>query len=53
MYIIIIIIIIVFSQVFPGTFPLEPVVNPTTHASSFWLQHFPYNVWYSQYSCFL
>jgi hypothetical protein len=37
--IIIIIIIIysslLFSRVFPGTFPLEPVVHPTTQASSF------------------
>jgi hypothetical protein len=28
-------IIIIFSQVFPGTFPLGPVVNPKTQASSF------------------
>jgi hypothetical protein len=27
--------LILFSQVFPGTFPLEPVVNPTTQASIF------------------
>jgi hypothetical protein len=27
--------LILFSQVFPGTFTLEPVVNPTTQASSF------------------
>jgi hypothetical protein len=27
--------ILLFSQVFPGTFPLKPVVNPTTQASSF------------------
>jgi hypothetical protein len=33
--IIIIIIIAMFSQIFPGTFPLEPMVNPTTQASSF------------------
>jgi hypothetical protein len=26
-----------FSQVFPGTFPLELMLNPTTQASSFWL----------------
>jgi hypothetical protein len=26
--------LILFSQVFPGPFPLEPVVNPTTQASS-------------------
>jgi hypothetical protein len=26
---------LLFSQVFPGTFPFEPVVNPTTQASSF------------------
>jgi hypothetical protein len=32
---IITIIIAIFSQVFPGTFPLEPVVNPTTQASRF------------------
>jgi hypothetical protein len=24
-----------FSQVFPGTFSLEPMVNPTTQASGF------------------
>jgi hypothetical protein len=29
------IIIIIFSQVFPGTFPLESMVNPTTQASRF------------------
>jgi hypothetical protein len=29
------IIIAIVSQVFPGTFLLEPVVNPTTQASSF------------------
>jgi hypothetical protein len=29
------IIIAVFSQVFPGTFLLEPMVNPATQASSF------------------
>jgi hypothetical protein len=34
-YFIIIIIIIIFSQVFPGTFPLEPMVIPTTQASNF------------------
>jgi hypothetical protein len=37
-HIIIIIIIsssLFFSQVFPGTFPLEPEVNSTTQASSF------------------
>jgi hypothetical protein len=27
--------IIIFSQVFPGTFLLEPMVNPITQASSF------------------
>jgi hypothetical protein len=27
--------LLLFSQVFPGTFPLEPMVNPTTQASSF------------------
>jgi hypothetical protein len=27
--------LLLFSQVFPVTFPLEPVVNPTTQASSF------------------
>jgi hypothetical protein len=26
---------LLFSQVFPGTFPLEQKVNPTTQASSF------------------
>jgi hypothetical protein len=26
---------LLFSQVFPRTFPLEPMVNPTTQASSF------------------
>jgi hypothetical protein len=31
--IIIIIIFILLSQAFPGTFPLELVVNPTTQAS--------------------
>jgi hypothetical protein len=25
----------IFSQVFPGTFPLEPMANPTTQTSSF------------------
>jgi hypothetical protein len=29
--------LILLSQVFPGTFPLEPVVNSTTQPSSFWL----------------
>jgi hypothetical protein len=32
--IVIIIIIIIISCLFPGTSPLEPVVNPTTQASS-------------------
>jgi hypothetical protein len=26
-----------FSQIFPGTFPLELMVNPTTQASTFLL----------------
>ena len=34
----------------PGTSP-EPAVIPTTHASSFTLQYFPYYVWCSKYSC--
>jgi hypothetical protein len=33
--IIIIIISSIFHRFSPGTFPLEPVVNPTTQASSF------------------
>jgi hypothetical protein len=49
--IIIIIIIIIISchrfSFFRGTSPLEPVVNPTTQASSLSLQHFPYDVWCS------
>jgi hypothetical protein len=32
-----IIIIIIIIKIFPGTFPLEPEVNPTTQATSFWL----------------
>jgi hypothetical protein len=44
----IIIIIIIISchrfSFFPGTSPLEPVVNPTTQASSLSLSHFPYDV---------
>jgi hypothetical protein len=32
------------SSFFPGTSPLEPVVNPTTQASRLSLQHFPYDV---------
>jgi hypothetical protein len=28
----------------PGTSPIEPVVNPTTQASSLRLYHFPYDV---------
>jgi hypothetical protein len=44
----IIIITIIFSchrfSFFPGTSPLEPVVNPTTPASSLSLYHFPYDV---------
>jgi hypothetical protein len=42
------IIIIILSchrfSFFPGTSPIEPVVNPTTQASSLSLQHFPYDV---------
>ena len=41
------------SQAFlPGT-SLEPAVIPTAHASSFTLQHFPYYVCCSEYSCLL
>ena len=41
------------SQAFlPGT-SLEPAVIPTTQASSFTLQYFPYYVWCSKYSCLL
>jgi len=41
------------SQAFlPGT-SLEPTVIPTTQASSFTLQYFPYYVWCSKYSCLL
>ena len=41
------------SQAFlPGT-SLEPAVIPTTQASSFTLQYFPYYVWSSKYSCLL
>ena len=36
----------------PGT-SLEPAVIPTTQASSFTLQYFPYYVWCSKYSCLL
>ena len=36
----------------PGT-SLEPAVIPTAHASSFTLQHFPYYVCCSKYSCLL
>jgi hypothetical protein len=36
----------------PGT-SLEPTVILTVQASSFRLQHFPYYVWCSKYSCFL
>ena len=36
----------------PGT-SLEPAVIPTAHASSFTLQHFPYCVRCSKYSCLL
>jgi uncharacterized protein (UPF0333 family) len=32
--VVVVVFIILLSQVFPGTFPLEPVVNPTTQASS-------------------
>jgi flagellar basal body-associated protein FliL len=46
--IIVVVVIIVISchefSFFPGTSPLEPVVNPTTQASSLSLQHFPYDV---------
>ena len=58
MAIIIIIIIIIqyvclLSQAFlPGT-SLEPAVIPTTQASSFTLQYFPYYVWCFKYSCLL
>jgi hypothetical protein len=31
-------------SVYRGTSPLEPVVNPTTQASSLSLEHFPYEV---------
>ena len=36
----------------PGT-SVEPAVIPTAHASSVTLQHFPYYVWCSKYSCLL
>jgi hypothetical protein len=29
--------LLLLLKIFPGTFPLEPVVNPTTQASSFLL----------------
>jgi hypothetical protein len=38
------VIIIIAGFIFPGTTTLEPVVNPTTQASSLSLQHFPYDV---------
>jgi hypothetical protein len=42
--VIIIIIILLQAFYFPGTYPLEPMVNPTTQASSFKLWHIPYYV---------
>jgi hypothetical protein len=33
--VLVLVLFLLFSQVFPGTFPLEPMVNPTTQASRF------------------
>jgi hypothetical protein len=35
---------LITGSVLPGTFLLEPVVNPTTHASSLRLYQLPYDV---------
>ena len=44
---------ICLSQAFLPGISLEPAVIPTTQASSFTLQYFPYCVWCSEYSCLL
>ena len=50
-YIIIIMDVSCHRPFLPGN-SLEPRVIPTTQASSFTLQYFPYYVWCSKYSCF-
>ena len=56
--IVIVIIIMVFRCPITGFFTpvlllLKPTLIPTSQATSFRLQYFPYYMWHSQYSCLL